>query len=646
MTSASTHDSTGTNGATSDSTLWTAGDWIPNLCGALKGAIQERAPRDFAHALTVRHPFSSRWPKAVRRRGDVPLTLLAKQGGEFLGGGRSTEFLTRLQQALDLRKKDRRGAVREQVEDWTALVRSWTGPANGDMGEADLLASLAALVVAGPLLPTRCFLPLWQRIAAASRDYSSHDLSGELSAAQFIRQVEIPWWIANVYWPFQFAETLTEGLSVRIDESIALILGPDGTVDASQIPDLPAWIGSLLRCVLLDLDRESQVLAVRTRSRLTDLVVRATALLDSTGRLPWSNPEGSSSPAPDPGILPLLQTAARVVGLSKNTVARRRLDQLESGGEQRSPQKVSSDRDKRAKERLPSRKARGFQSDWGKTACLISDHLPASARVLVRHQASVPELHVEIDGVPLFEGAWRGDVTIDGESLVNGSWECSCWYSEKDADFIELNSHPRSGCLLSRQVVLAKKQGWLLLVDEVQAPGHNIEYSAALSAVRGWEAMEDAATREAALGRAGRRVRVCPLDLPQDKVHPATGTFECRPGGIRLGRRASGGLYAATLYEWHPDHHDSAVDWNALTIAEDGRVMSPDEAVGFRIRIGERQIVVYHSLTRAHIGRSVLGLHTLSETLAGNFSTDGIVQPIVEVEFGKDSVQGSTPGSP
>ncbi len=637
-------DPTGTDGAFSESALWTAGDWIPDLRGALKGAIQERNPRDLTHALTVRHPFSSDWPKAVRRHGKLPLVRLVRQGVELLGsqGGGAAEHIERLGQALDLGKSVRRAAVRELVEEWSSHVRSWTGNGErrGEMGEADLLASLATLVLAGHLLPTRCFLPLWQQVGLASRDFSIRDFSSEPSARHFVLQHELPWWIANVFWPFQFARNLAENLADRMEEALAHVLGPDRTIHATQIPDLPVWIGSLLRCVLLDLGRETEVLTVRIRSRLTDLVVRATALLDSTGRLPWSY-TGSESGTSNSGqssedILPLLQAAARVVGISRSTATRRRLDDLATNGEDAAQRDRPSSRDRKVNAR-PARKLSSFQSDWGKTASLISDHPASLSRVLVRHHGDAPELQIELDGLLLFEGPWHGEVTIDGESPGHAGWECSCWHSEKDADFIELNSRPRTGCLVSRQIVLAKKQGWLLLVDEVQAPGQRIEYTSSIPAARGWDALEDAATREWALIQAGRRVRVCPLDLPQDKVHPTTGTFECRSGGIRLGRRSEGGFYAATLYEWHRDHHDAGVDWNALTIAEDGRVMSPAEAVGFRIRIGERQIVVYHSLTRARIGRSVLGLHTLSETVAGNFSKDGIVRPIVDVEFGKDS---------
>jgi len=602
--------------------------WVPNLRGALKGAIQERHPRDFVHALTVRPPFAVRWPKAIRQQGEFPLVLLARQGVRSLDDGQpgaGMEFLAELHEALDLPKRERRPRVREQVEAWGERLRSLP-----ELQPADLLASLAALVAAGDLLPTRTFLPLWKSSADASRvfadEFSPTGVTSSLR--QLLFQVELPCWIASVFWPLADLSEQDAGLDAQMSEALSALQGPDGSVHARFVSELPQWIGSLLRCLALDQCRETPRLSVKTRSGITDLVIRSTALLGGRGEMPWSSP--------DPETVPLLAAAARVARLSKRTATRQRLRELEKPGDR----PVRSGLKPAARKRL--RKLWSFQSDWGKTASLSSGHPESAARVVTRYHESVPEILAEIAGVPLLQGPWHASLTLDGERISSDlRWECSCWYSEPDADFAELSSTVRPGCQMNRQILLARKQGWLLLVDEVQAPQQSIEYSASIPLAAGWEALEDAATREFAFvpqaaGVVGpaSRIRVCPLDLPQDKVHPAAGLLQCSAERVRLTRQARGGLYAATLIEWHPDNAEAGVDWNALTIAEDGRVLTSDEAAGFRIRIGERHLAFYHSLTRARIGRSVLGLHTLSETVAGTFSPTGIIEPLVEVEFG------------
>lgn len=601
--------------------------WVAGLRGGLKGAIQERHARDFVHALTVRPPFSVRWPKVVRRKGEFPLVALARQGVEVLddsGAARGEEFLTELRTALELPQQDRRPRVREQVEAWSERLASQV-----ELQPADLLASLAALVSAGHLLPTRCFLPLWRSTADACREFSEEFSAGAVDSVRaFLLHVELPCWIANVFWPIANLSERDAGLDAQVAGALAMLQGSDGSIHARFVPELGQWIGTLLRCVVLDGSRETPRISVQTRGRISDLLIRATALLGPCGEFPWSEPDAET--------LPLLAAAARVCGFSRGTATRQRLKELAettAGEASRGGLKPTS------RKRL--RKLRSFQSDWGKTASLASDQAGSTARAVVRHHEPNPELLVEIEGVPLLRGPWTTALSIDGKRLSETlQWECSCWYSEPDADFVELSATVRPDCVVIRQVLVAKKQGWILLADEVQAPEHAIEYASVLPLASGWEAFEDAATREFALlpelGSEAKepRVRVCPLDLPQDKVHPASGGFQCEPGEIRLARQARGGLYAATLLEWHRDNVEEGVDWNALTVAEDGRVMTSDEAVGYRIRIGERHLAFYHSLTRARIGRSVLGLHTLSETVAATFTPEGILKALVEVEFG------------
>ena len=75
------------------------------------------------------------------------------------------------------------------------------------------------------------------------------------------------------------------------------------------------------------------------------------------------------------------------------------------------------------------------------------------------------------------------------------------------------------------------------------------------------------------------------------------------------------------------------VDWSRLTVAQNGKLESLDQAAAFRCRIGRDQWLMYHSLVEPEIPRTVMGLHTPHETVLSKFTSKGEIDPIIEVEM-------------
>ena len=75
------------------------------------------------------------------------------------------------------------------------------------------------------------------------------------------------------------------------------------------------------------------------------------------------------------------------------------------------------------------------------------------------------------------------------------------------------------------------------------------------------------------------------------------------------------------------------MEWAPLTVAEDGKPVTEDYARGFRLRIGRKQWLLYHSLVAPEIPRTVLGLHTASETVLAEILPNGEFNVLVEVEL-------------
>ena len=90
--------------------------------------------------------------------------------------------------------------------------------------------------------------------------------------------------------------------------------------------------------------------------------------------------------------------------------------------------------------------------------------------------------------------------------------------------------------------------------------------------------------------------------------------------------------YAPLVIDWNPDRKRSNAEWRTLTVAEQGRVLKSIDASGYRLRIADHQLLIYHSLTKSGEMRSVLGHHTASETVIGKLDESGVVEPILLVE--------------
>src|SRR5690606_31253862 len=139
-------------------------------------------------------------------------------------------------------------------------------------------------------------------------------------------------------------------------------------------------------------------------------------------------------------------------------------------------------------------------------------------------------------------------------------------------------------------------------------------------------------TRELTL-RAGKlKARAYPLGLPQDRIEKADGRLASENGQLVLEQTGTGGLYMPLVIDWPPQRQREPAVWQRLTVAEDGRRLPPHTACGQRLRIGRHQWLFYRSLQAGQTGRTVLGHHTLHETVIAEFTSAGEVEPIVMVE--------------
>jgi hypothetical protein len=254
--------------------------------------------------------------------------------------------------------------------------------------------------------------------------------------------------------------------------------------------------------------------------------------------------------------------------------------------------------------------------------------------MVVAHHRDKPLLDLTALGRPLLSGEWDIGVEIDGRPIAYRSdWECVCWFSDDDADFLELHAAPEPGVTVERQLMLSRTEHFAVLADAVSAPdGCRVDYRSRVPLVEGVESKADRLTREWMLKAGGVRARVFPLALPDDRIEGAPGSLAIADGCLELRQRGEGGLFAPLAIDWSPERRQSAADWRSLTVTEDGKVLPRSQAGAHRIRIGDHHLFIYRCLKSSGELRAVLGQHTLNETIIGLIDEDGDVDPILMVE--------------
>jgi hypothetical protein len=273
-----------------------------------------------------------------------------------------------------------------------------------------------------------------------------------------------------------------------------------------------------------------------------------------------------------------------------------------------------------------------FQSDESRLACLRGDWSPTASSVLLSHQGRFPALEMALGGTALFAGDWGLDLRIDGRPVEPAEWKCVCWHSDDDGDYLELQTRP-VGVRVERQLFLSRTDDFALLADTVLAhDGHaKIESRLGLTLARDCAAFAQSRSRECRLLCGGARVRVFPLGLNCPRVEAATGQLGTSEGRLELSQVGIGGLYAPLVLDWNARRGRGPASWRPLTVARDGAAVRPSVAAGYLLEIGPAKWLIYRSLEPTLEPRSVLGQHTMYETLVGRF-VRGDLEPIVQVE--------------
>lgn len=292
-----------------------------------------------------------------------------------------------------------------------------------------------------------------------------------------------------------------------------------------------------------------------------------------------------------------------------------------------------------------------WQSDDSLWAAMRSDWISPADACRVLHHERLPQLDIVLRDIAAIAGDWGLSWSVNNEPVpLKKGWKCECWFSDDEVDYLELTQEfdseegePASngerdsrwqGTLIVRQVIFAKQDQCLVLTDSIRTPlDGEVEYESVLPVVGDFEWAQDSMTRECALMSKRLRVRVVPLGLPQQRVAFGVGGITFENNAIKLrqtGQRTA--MYVPLVLEWSPARKRQPVDWTRLTVAEEGRKVTANEAAGFRVRVGDDQWFLYHELKVGRMPKSVMGVHTLNETVFSRFTREGTIRDLLLVE--------------
>ena len=263
-----------------------------------------------------------------------------------------------------------------------------------------------------------------------------------------------------------------------------------------------------------------------------------------------------------------------------------------------------------------------------------------SGRLVVDYHR--PELRLFLDrgDEPLIQGACNPCLTVDGAPLAGQSrWEQTCWISDEDVDYLEVELPLASDVRVQRHLLFARQDEFVFIADAVlgERPG-TTDYRMALPLADCVAAESATETRETTLVVNGRRrARIVPLGLNEWRSERRGGDLYVADRSLEARHSSADAkkLFAAWFIDLAPRRLSRPITWRQLTVAEERQIVPDDVAVGYRVQVGSRQWLFYRSL-EACGNRTLLGHNLVSEFLAARFSRKGVPETLIEIEAPSD----------
>jgi hypothetical protein len=571
---------------------------------------------------------------------------------EAAESGSILAVLGRVRSETSPAKKPPKGNLKKQTRsterlsrEATELLRLWLAHATVEAEESPiaLLASCELLSLYGSQFPAEVIGGLWRATLAAAlaqsegfldaariEDWQDQlDESGETKAA-WLKAGLLPLVCGLLFDDVKGAPRLSRAGRTSVNDQILQVTDSKGIPVSEVFNGLPKFLGlwsdSLLVTRLLGdtlwkkpaAKRFEKMLrrlsaAVRSEETLTCCVDGQTAVAALNNA--WAISGLTSGPA-------CMKSDAATSSKKRN------------GGA--SAQKKS--KGQRPKKKIANAAIPSWQSDETDSACLRTSWAKDASLATVRFDSEPVRLELAVDGVPLLSGDWVLELAEGNEPLeLEAEWECICWNSDSDGDYLELQLEFEEGPMINRYVYLSRSDSFAIIADAISGstPGR-VELATLLPLADGVTLTSVDGGREQLLTAGEKSVRVFPLGLPQDPGIGTAGKIGVEQDGdsswLAFSQATeSGTMFSPIVFDWAPKRQNVPAEWRQLTVTRANEI-DPWGAAAFRLMLGKQHLVLYRSLGGTERYRTFLGYQAESETVIGKFTKSGVIQELLIVE--------------
>jgi hypothetical protein len=514
-------------------------------------------------------------------------------------------------------KPNRRSELQEALSHWLDAVSHGEPSmdcAIGCLAAAHLLNELGGLLDAefGWSLVDLLFATATEARHLPADGYAVADMA----VARQILAGELPLTLSYNFPEMGPAPALARASQQALREGFAVLLSGKGFLRGTQLQALRPLAACWTRCGAIGSRLKQGAWNAATQRKFEAFAQQAIRWSDAAGRPLLSDAEAPTWTAD------FLASLLRLAGGKPETVAAKALIG------RRSKAKAAAKAEHKAF-------APSCHSEPAGLAIMRSAWSPRAATVAVNYSTLDMGIEASAGGRQLFAGVWTAEPRVDGNLLKpTGAWDEVCWFTDADVDYLEFSLDLENGAKLERQILLARRDAFLLLVDHLQNPASaliDLTMQLPLAAELQWQGEEE--TRDAVLSAGKPVARLLPLAMPEWRVDPRVGELTHADGAVRLAARTAARAIACPLFiDLDRRRAAKPCTWRLLTVAESLEIVPPDVAVAYRIQCGRDQWVYYRAQS-ASGNRTFIGQNTSHECVIARFrAPSGEIEELLEIE--------------
>ncbi len=511
----------------------------------------------------------------------------------------------------------RKARPRDARVDWNARIEQWCEDAahrtSSMVFAVECLAWAHALPRLAPRVSQEIWLALFGVLFDRAADASCASMAGASSREILTTQLlggELPLALAYQFPKNDACRSLANLGRRLVADSLVELLDGEGVLRADCVADWRRYLACWTRVMYLDRDAGGERIAKESRLQFEWIVRQTLRMRRGHGHLILE---------PLSEQLPSIDTLLRAALAAGGDRLDQELFAIATGRKKESSTQYE----------LPTP---GENSEWAEIAILRSNWTPDS--IYLGSTFHGRKLHSELGarGLRLWCGECTTEVRVDGVLLASdGDWEQLCWEADDEGQYTELEMQLAEGWRLQRQFYLPHEDQFAFVADVILGPRRGaIEYRGTYPWSATVACRPEAETSEVALASRKPFGWILPLALNEWR---SAARHEGQFDGQTLQLQASGSaLYAPLFIDLNPDRARKPRTWRQLTVAQELHILAKDEAVAYRVQIGDEQWAIYRSLVPPG-NRTFLGHNLITEFVLGRFSAEeGTLEPLIEIE--------------